>query len=80
MPNRQNQTDWAMRMQQYFDHHLKGAPAPKWMGSGVPYVERAREKFAFNEPKSVGEQATMEASAKKGAQKSTQKPGPGQKN
>ena len=77
---RQNQTDWAMRMQQYFDHHLKGAPAPEWMKHGVPYIEREREKFAFREPKSVREQAAMEASAKKSAQKSTKKPGPGQKN
>ena len=66
---RQNQTDWAMRMQQYFDHHLKGAPAPEWMKHGVPYIEREREKFAFREPKSVREQAAMEASAKKSAQK-----------
>ena len=53
------------------------------MSDGVPYVERAREKFAFNEPKSVRDQAAMEASAKKAAQKSAQKtaqkPGAGQK-
>ncbi|MHC4078369.1 MAG: S9 family peptidase, partial [Planctomycetota bacterium] len=73
---RQNQKDWAMRMQQYFDHHLKGAPAPKWMRDGVPYIER--EKFAFNEPRSVREQAAMEASAKKSARKSAQKPKPAQ--
>jgi dipeptidyl aminopeptidase/acylaminoacyl peptidase len=28
--------DWAIRMQQFFDHYLKGAPAPVWMEEGVP--------------------------------------------
>lgn len=48
---RANQRDWTKRMQQYFDHHLKGAPAPKWMTDGVPYRERDREKLEFNPPK-----------------------------
>jgi dipeptidyl aminopeptidase/acylaminoacyl peptidase len=37
---RPNQKDWTVRMQQYFDHHLKGAPKPAWMESGIPYLER----------------------------------------
>lgn len=28
--------DFTMRMDQFFDHYLKGAPAPKWMTQGVP--------------------------------------------
>ena len=32
-----NKLDWAMRMKQYFDHYLKGAPAPAWIEKGVPY-------------------------------------------
>jgi dipeptidyl aminopeptidase/acylaminoacyl peptidase len=28
--------DWAIRMQQFFDHYLKGEPAPVWMVQGVP--------------------------------------------
>ena len=32
----QNRKDWATRMQQFFDHYLKGAPAPVWMEKGVP--------------------------------------------
>jgi dipeptidyl aminopeptidase/acylaminoacyl peptidase len=28
--------DWATRMQQFFDHYLKGEPAPVWMEQGVP--------------------------------------------
>ncbi len=42
---RQNQRDWTRRMQQYFDHHLKGAQAPEWMRQGVPYHERMAEKI-----------------------------------
>src|SRR6201991_196248 len=41
---RANQKDYAMRLQQYFDHFLKGAPAPDWMEKGIPYLEREREK------------------------------------
>ena len=32
-----NQVDFSIRMMEYFDHHLKGKKAPKWMTSGVPY-------------------------------------------
>ncbi len=28
--------DFAMRMAQFFDHYLKGAPPPRWMTRGVP--------------------------------------------
>jgi hypothetical protein len=35
-------------MQQYFDHYLKGAPAPEWMEKGIPYIEREQEKEKFN--------------------------------
>jgi dipeptidyl aminopeptidase/acylaminoacyl peptidase len=36
--------DFAMRMFQFFEHHLKGKPAPAWMVKGVPYLEREKEK------------------------------------
>lgn len=42
---RQNQRDWTRRMQEYFDHHLKGEAAPEWMRRGVPYHERSSEKI-----------------------------------
>jgi hypothetical protein len=42
---RQNQRDWTRRMAEFFDHHLKGAPAPEWMQRGVPYHERKAEKI-----------------------------------
>jgi dipeptidyl aminopeptidase/acylaminoacyl peptidase len=41
---RANQKDYAMRLQQFFDHHLKGAPKPEWMERGIPYLEREKEK------------------------------------
>lgn len=33
---RQNRKDIQIREQQFFDHFLKGAPAPNWMKKGVP--------------------------------------------
>ena len=41
---RVNQTDWTIRMQQFFDHHLKGAPKPGWMEKGIPAWEKPEEK------------------------------------
>jgi len=32
---RVNQKDWTRRMQEFFDHHLKGKPAPDWMKKGI---------------------------------------------
>ncbi len=39
---RPNQKDYTIRLQQYFDHFLKGVPAPDWMEKGVPYIEKER--------------------------------------
>jgi acetyl esterase/lipase len=36
---RPNQKDYTVRLQQYFDHFLKGAPKPDWMERGIPYLE-----------------------------------------
>jgi dipeptidyl aminopeptidase/acylaminoacyl peptidase len=35
---RVNQADYTVRMQQFFDHHLKGAAKPAWMEKGIPYT------------------------------------------
>ncbi len=32
-----NKLDYSIRMKQYFDHYLKGMPAPDWITKGVPY-------------------------------------------
>jgi acetyl esterase/lipase len=39
---KQNQKDWAIRMQQFFDHYLKDAPPPVWMIDGVPATEKGK--------------------------------------
>jgi dipeptidyl aminopeptidase/acylaminoacyl peptidase len=33
-----NQMDYTYRITQFFDHFLKGSPAPKWMTQGIPTV------------------------------------------
>ncbi|MEL7120424.1 MAG: prolyl oligopeptidase family serine peptidase, partial [Bacteroidota bacterium] len=37
---KQNRKDFAKRMQQFFDHYLKGDPMPMWMKDGVPAIEK----------------------------------------
>jgi dipeptidyl aminopeptidase/acylaminoacyl peptidase len=44
---RPDQKDYTIRLQQYFDHYLKGAPAPDWMEKGVPFLDK--EKTALSE-------------------------------
>ena len=40
LQRRANQKDYAIRLVQFFDHYLKGAPAPEWMDRGIPCIER----------------------------------------
>jgi dipeptidyl aminopeptidase/acylaminoacyl peptidase len=35
-----NRVDLSIRMMQFFDHYLKGAPAPEWMYQGIPAIEK----------------------------------------
>jgi len=37
---RVNQKDYTIRMQQFFDHYLKGAPMPEWMVEGIQAWEK----------------------------------------
>jgi dipeptidyl aminopeptidase/acylaminoacyl peptidase len=46
---RVDQQDFARRMHQFFDHFLKGAPAPDWMTKGIPYLDRDEEKLRFRD-------------------------------
>jgi dipeptidyl aminopeptidase/acylaminoacyl peptidase len=39
-----NRKDLTIRYFQFFDHHLRGAPAPAWMREGVPYLDKERLK------------------------------------
>jgi dipeptidyl aminopeptidase/acylaminoacyl peptidase len=44
LSQKNNQIDFQIRMKQYFDHYLKGEPAPPWMTDGVPFLDRPREQ------------------------------------
>ena len=37
---RRNRKDLTIRLQQFFDHYLKGAPEPAWMRDGVPSMKK----------------------------------------
>lgn len=37
-----NQKDYAIRMREFFDHHLLGKPMPGWMKDGVPHLDMKR--------------------------------------
>ena len=39
---RRNAKDLSIRLQQFFDHYLKGEPAPVWMTKGVPATEKGK--------------------------------------
>jgi dipeptidyl aminopeptidase/acylaminoacyl peptidase len=45
---RPTQKDYTVRMQQYFDHFLKGSDAPDWMTKGISYNDRESEKEKLN--------------------------------
>ncbi|WP_018479112.1 alpha/beta hydrolase family protein [Pontibacter roseus] len=48
---RKNRKDLSVRMSQFFDHYLKGAPVPKWMEQGVPSLQKGKEYgFELIEP------------------------------
>ena len=50
---RKNRKDWSIRMEQFFNHYLKGAPAPKWMVDGVPAINKGKD-FGFELTKPGG--------------------------
>lgn len=60
----ENQLDFTIRMQQFFDHYLLDAPEPEWMAYGVPGVDKG-QKFGLEllEPEAATkpEEATEEA-------------------
>lgn len=37
---RRNRKDLSVRLGQFFDHYLKGAPMPVWMSEGVPAIKK----------------------------------------
>jgi len=44
LTQRQDRTDFAIRMKQFFDHYLKGEPMAPWMKKGVPSIEKGITK------------------------------------
>jgi dienelactone hydrolase len=53
LARRPNQRDYTVRMKEYFDHYLKGEPAPDWMVKGVPRLkmeEHLKERNKKPEP------------------------------
>ena len=53
LDRRPNQKDYTVRMQEFFDHYLKGAAEPEWMKSGIPYLQRDAEKEHMKETTGV---------------------------
>ena len=41
---RKNRKDITVRLQQFFDHYLKGDPMPEWMKNGIPAVRKGQER------------------------------------
>lgn len=39
---RANQKDFTIRVFQYYNHFLKGTPAPEWMINGIPALEKGK--------------------------------------
>ena len=66
---RPNQKDYTIRLQQYFDHYLKGAPAPEWMEKGVPYIERERTELSSRREEVTSRCHARRRDAKKFAKK-----------
>lgn len=43
LKERRNRKDITVRLQQFFDHYLKGDPMPEWMKSGIPITRKGQE-------------------------------------
>lgn len=52
LAQRGNLKDYQQRLTEWFDTELRGAPAPKWIAEGIPYIDidadlKAREELAL---------------------------------
>ena len=43
LKERRNRKDITVRLQQFFDHYLKGDPMPEWMKSGIPMIRKGQD-------------------------------------
>jgi dipeptidyl aminopeptidase/acylaminoacyl peptidase len=55
-----NQRDYTVRMKEYFDHYLMGAPAPDWMTKGVPRLQMEEHLKQRAKPKAPAKKITTE--------------------
>jgi dipeptidyl aminopeptidase/acylaminoacyl peptidase len=44
----ENRIDFQYRMRQFYDHYLKGTPAPEWMTEGVSQLEKEKHLRGFS--------------------------------
>ncbi|HSP90665.1 MAG TPA: hypothetical protein VLN08_07160, partial [Vicinamibacterales bacterium] len=65
-----NRFDYTIRMKEFFDHYLKGAPAPAWVTDGVPRLEMEQHlKDRANLKKSAAEREKEKAAKAKAGEK-----------
>ena len=77
LAKRPNMYDYTIRMKEWFDHYLKGAPAPTWMTEGIPRLkmdehlkDRANlKKSAADREKEAKAKEAAEAKAKEAVKK-----------
>lgn len=44
LKKRANSVDFSIRLNQYFNHYLKGAPVPVWLEEGIPAIKKGKDK------------------------------------
>ncbi len=50
----ENQKDFQIRMRQFYDHYLRGEPAPRWMESGRTFLQKERHRAMVKEKEGGG--------------------------
>ncbi len=45
----ENQRDFQIRMRQFYDHWLRGKPAPRWMETGRSFLQKERDRSMMEE-------------------------------
>ena len=53
-----NQRDYTVRMKEWFDHYLMGAPAPDWMVKGIPRLRMEEHLKERTQPKPPAKRPT----------------------
>ncbi|TVP53589.1 MAG: S9 family peptidase, partial [Gemmatimonadales bacterium] len=73
----ENRLDFQVRIGQFYDHHLKGEPAPDWMTDGVPFLERDQRRVVPDEwlrPPASGGEVDPEATGSSGSEADPEPP------